>query len=151
MMIQPTPPDGAIVLFDGTNLDQWTSVDGGYRSFTPADRRPNWVIEDGVLNVGDNDIMTKESFGDCFVHVEFMVPYMPEETGQARGNSGFYLQSRYEVQILDSYGKEPLDDHDCGAITVAGRAAGERLQATAGVGRPTTSSSGAPERTIPVT
>ena len=130
-MIRPTPPDGAIVLFDGTNLDQWTSVDwwghapppadgppvwGEANVYTPADRRLNWVIEGDELNVGDKNIITKESFGDCFLHMEFVVPHAPEESGQGRGNSGVFFQSRYEVQILDSYALEPPDDGDGGSI-----------------------------------
>ena len=61
-------------------------------------------------------IMTRRKFdGHLKLHVEFRVPYMPDKTGQARGNSGVYLQGRYEVQILDSYGLKS-QDNDCGGI-----------------------------------
>jgi hypothetical protein len=112
----PSPaPEGAVVLFDGTNLDQWQNRNGK----DPA----GWaLLPGGIAQVTPRkgDIVTKEKFGGHFkLHVEFRVPYMPEAKGQARGNSGVYLQGRYEVQVLDSYGLDPKDN-DCGAIyTVA--------------------------------
>jgi Domain of Unknown Function (DUF1080) len=103
------PPEGAIVLFDGKNLDHWTMIDGK----TPA----AWtILEGGIAQVKGGNIITKQKFDGHFkLHVEFRVPYMPKAKGQARGNSGVYVQGRYEVQILDSYGLESKHD-DCGAI-----------------------------------
>lgn len=103
------PPAGAIVLFDGKNLDAWTSKDGK----NPA----NWkIVEGGILQVGGADIITKQKFGGKFhLHVEFRVPYMPKASGQGRGNSGVYVQGRYEVQVLDSYGLKS-QNNDCGGI-----------------------------------
>ncbi|MCB9926023.1 MAG: DUF1080 domain-containing protein [Planctomycetaceae bacterium] len=83
------PPKDAIVLFDGTNTDQ----------FTIAEMTP-----DGLLMQGAD---LKPMFQDFNLHVEFRLPYMPASTGQARGNSGLYLQSRYELQVLDSFAEEP--------------------------------------------
>jgi hypothetical protein len=103
-------PAGAIVLFDGNSLDNWISKNGK----DPA----RWkLVGGGVVEVnGTGDIMTKEEFTGHFkVHVEFRVPYMPKAKGQARGNSGVYVQGRYEVQILDSYGLDSKAD-DCAAI-----------------------------------
>ncbi len=106
-------PQGAIVLFDGKSLDAWTKRNGkssaGFK-----------VLGNGVMQVSGGDIVTKEKFDGKFkLHVEFRVPYMPKASGQGRGNSGVYLQGRYEVQILDSYGLKSKDN-DCGAIyTVA--------------------------------
>ena len=97
-----------VILFNGENLDNWTTRDGN-----PA----GWVVEDGITTVTarTGDIMTKEVFGDCFLHVEFRIPDMPEAEGQAKGNSGVYIHGRYEVQVLDSYGLEP-GKGDCSAV-----------------------------------
>jgi hypothetical protein len=102
------PPEGAKVLFDGKSLADWTHRDG-----KPA----TWPVANNVFTVGpkSGDIQTKDKFGSFKMHVEFNVPYMPKATGQARGNSGVYLDGIYELQILDSYGLK-LQDNDCGAI-----------------------------------
>jgi hypothetical protein len=106
------PPEGAIVLFGGSNLqDKWLMRKDGK---SPA----GWkLLDHGVAQVnGTGDIFTKEAFdGKFHLHVEFRVPYMPQASGQARGNSGVYVQGRYEVQILDSYGLD-AKNNDCGAI-----------------------------------
>jgi hypothetical protein len=105
------PPSGALVLFDGENLDQWTRADGK--------SAPGWeLIGKGAMQVAPKagNIITRRKFDGHFkLHVEFRVPYMPEATGQGRGNSGVYLQGRYEVQVLDSYGLKS-QDNDCGGI-----------------------------------
>jgi hypothetical protein len=102
------PPSGAVVLFDGKSLDGWLKMDGK----TPA----AWKLVNGAMQSGGGNIITKEKFGGSFkLHVEFRVPYLPTKKGQERGNSGVYLQGRYEVQVLDSYGLDSKDN-DCGAI-----------------------------------
>jgi hypothetical protein len=104
------PPAGATILFDGKSLDGWTKKDGK----APA----HWkILDGGILQVpGGGDIITKEKFAGNFkLHVEFRVPYMPNAKGQGRGNSGVYVQGRYEVQVLDSYGLDSKDN-DCGGI-----------------------------------
>ena len=102
------PPKGAIVLFDGKNLDNWAKTDG--KTAAP------WKLVDGAMQSGGGNIITKDKFDGHFkLHVEFRVPYMPKAKGQARGNSGVYVQGRYEVQVLDSYGLDSKDN-DCGAI-----------------------------------
>jgi hypothetical protein len=104
------PPDGAVVLFDGSNVDAWQGPDGG---------TPGWTVANGVLEVvpGSGDLRTHEAFGDVRLHLEFQVPPpQPQAAEQDRGNSGVYLQSRYEVQILDSFGHHVSDQNDCGAI-----------------------------------
>lgn len=103
------PPEGATVLFDGKSMDGWTKPDGA-----PA----HWKLVDGnaMQVMGGGNIISKEKFGGHFkLHVEFRVPYMPTAKGQGRGNSGVYVQGRYEVQVLDSYGLDSKDN-DCGGI-----------------------------------
>ena len=101
------PPQGALVLFDGKNLDAWAMANGG---------EPVWPVADGHMQATKGNLVTREKFDGGFrLHVEFRVPYMPKNKGQGRGNSGVYLQGRYEVQVLDSYGLEP-QKNDCGAI-----------------------------------
>ena len=102
-------PENAVVLFNGEDVDNWTTRDG-----QPA----GWKVEDGVLHVvgGTGDIMTREQMTDFFMHLEFRCPDMPEATGQAKGNSGVFLQGRYEVQVLDSHGWKVPGMGDCGAI-----------------------------------
>ncbi len=101
------PPEGAVILFDGTSLDGWVKTDGT----TPA----KWPAADGNVTVGKGSIMTRKRFANFQLHLEFNVPYMPKAHGQGRGNSGVYLGGIYEVQVLDSYGLK-LGNDDCGAI-----------------------------------
>ncbi|MBN1348560.1 DUF1080 domain-containing protein [candidate division KSB1 bacterium] len=101
------PPAGAVVLFDGKNLDHWLQRDG-----EPA----KWkILEDGAMEITEHSLATKDEFGDHKLHIEFRTPQMAEKLGQARGNSGVYVFGRYEVQVLDSYGMEPADNL-CGGI-----------------------------------
>jgi hypothetical protein len=103
------PPPGAIVLFDGKGLDNWVRTNGE----DPAE----WeLVDGGAMQVRKGSIMTRQKFDGRFkLHVEFRVPYLPNATGQGRGNSGVYVQGRYEVQVLDSYGLESKNN-DCGGI-----------------------------------
>ena len=89
-------PSDAIQLFDGLDLSKWKSgKDGG---------DPKWVVKDGYAEVnGTGDVVTKDSFGDCQLHIEWASPAVVKGDGQGRGNSGVYFQGRYEVQVLDSY------------------------------------------------
>jgi hypothetical protein len=100
------PPEGASSLL-ADDLSKWVRQSDG----KPA----SWPLADGVLTVGRGNIQTKDRYGDFILHVEFNVPYMPDKTGQARGNSGVYLDGIYELQVLDSYGLK-LQNNDCGAI-----------------------------------
>ena len=93
------PPKGAVVLFDGSEKSAG-----------------NWVR--GQVVLGDllrHDVETKEKFQDHSLHLEFRTPFMPHARGQGRGNSGMYVQGRYECQILDSFGLEGKNN-ECGGI-----------------------------------
>jgi Domain of Unknown Function (DUF1080) len=113
------PPTGALVLFDGTGFDQWQH--GGGRAVTwhlagngAMEVRSARSNEERQSGIG-GDIETKRKFGDCRIHLEFRYPVEPGKQGQGRGNSGFFFQGDYEVQILNSYG---LDGrwNECGAL-----------------------------------
>ena len=92
-----------------SDLTEWQHTDG---------RAPEWpAIEPGVFEVCCGDLRTKEAFGDYSLHVEFWLPEYPADvTGQDRANSGVYQQERYEIQVLDSFGVDPLQDNDAAAI-----------------------------------
>ncbi|AXB41213.1 family 16 glycoside hydrolase [Amycolatopsis albispora] len=101
-------PTQRITLFDGSSLDAWEATAGG-----PA----KWPVANGSMESFGGDIRTREKFGDFRMHAEWYQPqYPPGQTGQARGNSGVYIQERYEIQVLDSFGIEPPKTNDAGAI-----------------------------------
>jgi hypothetical protein len=101
------PPAGATVLLGEGRLEGWVQ--------SRDKRAAGWPYADRILTVGRGNIMTDRSFGSCELHVEFNIPYMPNEHGQGRGNSGVYLTGNHELQVLDSYGLKS-QDNDCGAI-----------------------------------
>jgi len=90
------PPEGAIVLFDGTNVNHW---------------KPG-KAEGDLMGVGTR---TTQKFEDYTLHLEFRTPFMPYASGQGRGNSGMYLGDQYECQVLDSFGLDGADN-ECGGI-----------------------------------
>jgi len=104
----PPPPD-AVVLFDGTDLSQWRSADGG-----PA----KWVIKDGAIEsvAGSGFLYSARGFGDVQLHVEWATPTPPHGRSQGRGNSGVFLMGLYEVQVLDSYENDTYPDGQAAAI-----------------------------------
>ncbi len=107
--LRAKPPEGAIVLFDGSDLEQWEH---------PGGRPCAWkLLKSGAMEVvpGTGSVVSKRRFTDHKVHVEFRLPFMPEARGQGRANSGVYLQGRYELQVLDSYGLEGREN-ECGAV-----------------------------------
>jgi sugar phosphate isomerase/epimerase len=89
-------PSDAIVLFDGTNLDEWRKDNG-----EPA----GWKVADGIMTVDKStgDIVTRREFGSFQLHLEWRIPEGITGESQARGNSGVFMQDKYEVQILDNY------------------------------------------------
>lgn len=104
------PPSDAVVLFDGKDLSNWVMADG-----QPAD----WTVQDGAMlcRTGAGDVHTRLKFRSAQIHLEFNVPVMPEQSGQARGNSGVMIHDRTnEIQILDSYQNPTYADGVCGAL-----------------------------------
>ncbi len=91
------PPKGAVVLFDGSSPDNF---------------RKGRMTEDGLLMEGTT---SKQHFGSHKLHIEFRLPYQPEDRGQGRANSGVYVQGRYEIQMLDSFGLEGKHN-ECGGL-----------------------------------
>jgi hypothetical protein len=87
----------------------------------PDDKTVKWRIVDDAMEIkaGTGSIVTKDTFTDFKLHIEFRTPFMPAARGQGRGNSGVYLQGRYEIQVLDSYGLEGVDN-ECGGIYKVG-------------------------------
>jgi len=111
------PPEGAIVLFDGKDFNKWK-----HPKKKEGEDKVKWELVDGAMRVKPRtgSIITRKQFTDVKLHIEFRTPFMPEKRGQGRGNSGVYLQGRYEVQVLDSYGLEGKDN-ECGGIYKVGR------------------------------
>lgn len=107
-------PSDAIVLFDGTNTDEWIMEKDG----SPAD----WIVENGYLQVPPKGegvggyIRTKREFGDVQLHIEWATPEKVEGNSQGRGNSGVFFIGGYELQVLDSYENESYADGQASAI-----------------------------------
>jgi hypothetical protein len=101
-------PSDATVLFDGSNLDQWTSAGGDAK----------WKVVDGAMESVPNSgyLFTKQKFGDCQLHIEWASPQTPKGKGQGRGNSGVYLMGKYEIQVLDSFDNPTYADGSAGSI-----------------------------------
>jgi Domain of Unknown Function (DUF1080) len=112
------PPSDAIVLFDGTNLNEWVNT----RDKAPA----GWTVAGGVMTVNKKDkvgnIETKRSFGSYQLHLEYLIPADINLEGQSRGNSGLFLASTgagdggYELQILDSYNNKTYVNGQAGSV-----------------------------------
>jgi hypothetical protein len=104
-------PSDAVVLFDGTSLDQWRSGDKG-------DQPARWTIVDGAIQVapGTGSLTSVRTFGDMQLHIEWMAPAPPRGEDQDRGNSGVFLMSSFEIQVLDSYHSATYPDGQAGSI-----------------------------------
>lgn len=106
-------PSDAVILFDGKNLDKWQSANG---------KPSGWTLEKGYMEVpprntpNGGDIQTRDSFGDCQIHVEFYEPSPGKGKGQGRGNSGIFLMGKYELQVLDTFGSQTYPDGQTGAV-----------------------------------
>ena len=97
------PPSDAVVLFNGRDLSAWEGTKG-------------WRVKNHAMVVGHGDIRTKQSFGDCQLHIEWSAPVPAHGRDQDRGNSGVFLMGLYEIQVLDSYINKTYFDGQAGAI-----------------------------------
>ena len=108
-------PADAIVLFDGTDLSAWQNLRG---------EAAHWTVAEGAMTVKPNtipyppggDLMTRDSFENFQLHLEFRTPAVVKGDGQGRGNSGVFLQDRYEVQILDNYDNATYSNGQVGSV-----------------------------------
>ena len=110
------PPSDAVVLFDGKDLSHW--MNAGKKKNQGKVTTPAWKLEKGYVEVvgGTGDLVSKEKFGDCQIHVEWAAPKVIDGTSQWRGNSGILIMSRYEMQVIDSYENPTYADGQAGAI-----------------------------------
>jgi hypothetical protein len=113
-LLNEAPPADAIVLFDGKDLSKWTQMARGGVVNDP----PKWKVENGYMEVAPRTgrIVTKEKFGDCQLHVEWMIPNEVKGAGQDRGNSGVELMMRYEIQVLESFENMTYADGQAASI-----------------------------------
>ena len=103
-------PSDATILYNGHGLGAFQKKDG-----SPA----GWKIDaDGAVTdiKGAGDLITKEAFGNCQLHIEFREPAEVKSSGQGRGNSGVYLMGKYEIQVLDSYNNPTYSNGQAGAV-----------------------------------
>jgi hypothetical protein len=107
------PPADAIVLFDGKDLSKWEQVTRG-----GGVQEPKWKVENGYIEIVPRTgrIRTREKFGDCQLHVEWLIPKEATGQGQSRGNSGIELMQRYEIQVLESHTNLTYADGGAGAM-----------------------------------
>jgi Domain of Unknown Function (DUF1080) len=110
------PPSDAVVLFNGKDLSQWVAMLRGGKT-----QEPQWKVENGYMEIVPRTgrLVTKEKFGDCQLHVEWMIPKDVQGAGQSRGNSGVELMMRYEIQVLES--SENLTYADGQAASIYGQ------------------------------
>jgi hypothetical protein len=110
--VEETAPSDAIVLFDGKDLSHWVQMHDG------KPQQPKWKVENGYIEIVPRTgrLVTREAFGDCQLHVEWMIPEGVTGQGQGRGNSGIELMMRYEIQVLESHDNLTYADGAAGAM-----------------------------------
>jgi len=104
------PPSDAIVLFDGKNLEEWSSMENNAAA--------EWKVADDCMTVvkEKGNIKTKRKFGDIQLHIEWRTPAVVKGEGQGRGNSGIFFQEKYEVQVLDNYENKTYSNGQAASI-----------------------------------
>lgn len=122
------PPSDAIILFDGTDLSEWTTAPGYFTDISRVpdyldeipqhDEEASWEIEGDAMTVvpGSGNIMTRQRFGDVHLHVEWRTPEEIDGDGQGRGNSGVFLMNLYEIQVLDSWQNPTYSNGQAGSV-----------------------------------
>jgi len=112
-LLREAPPADALVLFNGKDLAQWVAVVRGGKV-----QEPRWKVKNGYMEIVPRTgrLVTKEKFGDCQLHVEWMIPKGTPGAGQGRGNSGVEIMGRYEVQVLESYENVTYADGQAASI-----------------------------------
>jgi hypothetical protein len=103
-------PSDAIILFEGKDFSQWEG--------SPGKKEVKWKLDDNAMTVVKNGggIQTKQSFGDCQLHIEWRTPSEVKGEGQGRGNSGIFFMGKYELQVLDSYNNRTYSNGQAGSI-----------------------------------
>src|SRR5207245_7490496 len=103
------PPSDAIVLFDGKDLSKWQN---------PKGEPSTWKVENGYVECTPKagDLQTRDKFGDIQLHIEWAAPADAKGNSQGRGNSGVFLNGKYEVQVLDSYNNLTYADGQASAL-----------------------------------
>ena len=109
-VIDGKPPSDAVILFDGLNMDSWEHVRSGESS--------QWIVENGVLTVanGTGTLVSKQSFDDIQMHIEWMPSADIKGVGQSRGNSGIFMQALFEIQMLDSWENPTYVNGQAGSV-----------------------------------
>ncbi|MEM6764505.1 MAG: DUF1080 domain-containing protein [Bacteroidota bacterium] len=103
------PPSDAIILLGENGVSSWTNVKG---------MEAGWEVKEGIITTvpGKGPIVTKRAFGDVQLHIEWKAPEKIEGAGQGRGNSGVFLMSQYEVQVLDSYNNRTYSNGQAASV-----------------------------------
>lgn len=96
-------PSDAIVLVDGKSMSAWEGGD-------------KWIVRDGYVIANKQSITSKQSFGDCQLHVEWATPSVVSGHGQGRGNSGVFMMGKFEIQVLDSYNNDTYPDGQAAGV-----------------------------------
>ena len=112
-------PSDALVLFDGTSLDLWHGIkqDNPKKGRYNPEGKALWKVEKGYMQcTPSGDLLTRQSFGDCQLHIEWKSENPPKGNSQGRGNSGVFLMGLYEIQVLDNYENLTYADGSAGAV-----------------------------------